>query len=251
MRLLVSVRSAAEVVPAVGGGADIVDAKEPARGALGAVSGPVLLAIAERVPVRVPLSVALGDPEDLAGLTAAMAVLDRLEPRRGPLYMKIGLSGAGARGEVVLRAAVEAASGLRCRPSVVAVAYADHAAAAVPPPETVLDLARAAGVDGVLLDTWGKGAGDLFDHMGEARLRSWVAEARAGGMLVALAGSLTLSGVRAAAALSADVIGVRGAACTGGRAGVVAVHLVRELKAAVAAVVSGCSPHSASSSCTT
>ena len=233
MQLLVSVRSAMEVASAVTGGTDIIDAKEPARGALGAVSGPVLRAIAGRVPAGMPLRVALGDPQDLEGLAGAVAVLDRLSPRQGPLYMKIGLSGAGSRAEVMLRAAVGAATDLMCRPSVVAVAYADHTAAEVPPPETVLGLAREAGVGGVLLDTWGKGGGNLFDHMGEARLRSWVADARAGGLLVALAGSLSVSGVRAASALPADIIGVRGAACTGGRSGVVAAHLVGRLKAAI------------------
>ena len=38
MQLLVSVRSAVEVAPALAGGADIIDAKEPDRGSLGAVS---------------------------------------------------------------------------------------------------------------------------------------------------------------------------------------------------------------------
>ena len=38
MRLLVSVRSAEEAAAAVMGGADIVDAKEPALGSLGPVS---------------------------------------------------------------------------------------------------------------------------------------------------------------------------------------------------------------------
>lgn len=233
MRLLVSVRSAAEVAPAIAGGADIVDAKEPARGALGAVSGPVLAAIAGCVPAEMALSVALGDPEDLGGLAVAVARLDRLGPRQSPLYMKIGLSGAGTSGGAMLQAAVRAATGLVCRPSVIAVAYADHAAARVPPPEAVLGLALAVGADGVLLDTWGKGAGDLFHHIEGARLASWVGEARSGRLLVALAGSLTLSGVRAASTLSADIIGVRGAACVGGRDGVVAAELVGALKAAM------------------
>ena len=46
MRLLVSVRAAAEVAPALAGGADIIDAKEPARGSLGAVSPTRLREIA-------------------------------------------------------------------------------------------------------------------------------------------------------------------------------------------------------------
>ena len=42
MRLLVSVRSAAEARAALSGGADIIDAKEPSLGSLGAV-GPLAL----------------------------------------------------------------------------------------------------------------------------------------------------------------------------------------------------------------
>ena len=42
MRLLVSVRSADEVAAAMAGGADIIDAKEPARGSLGAVDAATL-----------------------------------------------------------------------------------------------------------------------------------------------------------------------------------------------------------------
>ena len=42
MRLLVSVRSEEEARAALAGGADIIDAKEPSRGALGAVEIGVL-----------------------------------------------------------------------------------------------------------------------------------------------------------------------------------------------------------------
>ena len=68
------------------------------------------------------------------------------------------------------------------------------------------------GADGVLLDTWGKDGGDLFHHMAEPALRAWIEQARAAGLLVALAGSLSAEGVRAAAGLPADIVGVRGAA---------------------------------------
>ena len=45
MRLLVSVTSAAEASAALAGGADVIDAKDPRRGALGAVSPQTLRAI--------------------------------------------------------------------------------------------------------------------------------------------------------------------------------------------------------------
>jgi uncharacterized protein (UPF0264 family) len=233
MRLLVSVRSAAEVGAAVAGGADIVDAKEPAAGSLGAVSGRVLREIALSVPAGMPLSIALGEPKDMAALEAAMAALQALTPRPSRAYVKIGLSSAGDGAEALLSALVELASRTPIRPSVVAVAYADYVAAGVPAPGTVARLAGAAGADGVLLDTWGKDGGDLFRHLAEPALHAWIEQVRAAGLLVALAGSLSIKGVRAVAELPADIVGVRGAACVGGRTGVVSEGRVTELKAAL------------------
>jgi len=234
MRLLVSVRSAAEVAAAIAGGADIVDAKEPAAGSLGAVSGRVLREIDLSVPAGVPLSIALGEPKSVAALEAAMAALDGLTARPSRVYVKIGLSAAGDGAEALLSAVVELASRTPIRPSVVAVAYADYLAAGAPAPETVARLAAATGADGVLVDTWGKDGGDLFHHMAEPALRGWIEQVRAAGLLVALAGSLSIDGVRVVAGLPADIVGVRGAACIGGRVGVVSESRVAELKAALA-----------------
>jgi uncharacterized protein (UPF0264 family) len=233
MRLLVSVRSAAEVGAAVAGGADIVDAKEPAAGSLGAVSGRVLREIALSVPAGVPLSIALGEPEDVAALESAMAALHGLAPRPSPAYVKIGFSAAGDGAGALLSALVDLASRTPIRPSVVAVAYADYVAAGAPAPGTVARLAAAAGADGVLLDTWGKDGGDLFQYLAEPALHAWIDQVRAAGLLVALAGSLSIRGVRAVAELPADIVGVRGAACVGGRTGVVSERRVAELKAAL------------------
>jgi (5-formylfuran-3-yl)methyl phosphate synthase len=233
MRLLVSVRSAAEVGAAVAGGADIVDAKEPTTGSLGAVSRRVLREIAMGLPADMPLSIALGEPNNVAALEAAMAMLHGLSPRPSRTYVKIGLSAAGDGAERMLMALVDMASRTPLRPSVVAVAYADYVAAGAPAPETVARIAAVSGARGVLLDTWGKDGGDLFHHLAASALRAWIGQARAAGLLVALAGSLSIEGVRAVAELPADIVGVRGAACVGGRAGVVSEGRVADLKAAL------------------
>ena len=233
MRLLVSVRSAAEVGPAVAGGADIVDAKEPTTGSLGAVSRRVMREIALGLPAGVPLSIALGEPKTVAALEAAMALLHGLSPGPSRAYVKIGLSAAGDGAERMLTALVDLASRTPLRPSVVAVAYADYVAAGAPAPEMVARIAAVSGASGVLLDTWGKDGGDLFHHLAEPALRAWIAQARAARLLVALAGSLSIDGVRAVAELPVDVVGVRGAACLGGRAGVVSKGRVADLKAAL------------------
>ena len=59
--LLVSVRSAAEALVAMAGGADLIDVKEPSRGSLGAVDPEVLSEICDAVGGRLPISAALGE----------------------------------------------------------------------------------------------------------------------------------------------------------------------------------------------
>jgi uncharacterized protein (UPF0264 family) len=231
MRLLVSVRSADEVPAAVAGGAEIVDAKEPARGALGAVGPGELREISRVLPAGWPLSVALGDPADDRELASAWRLLDAINGER-PLFVKVGLSAArdlaGARS--ILRHAVTLAASSPSGPGVVAVAYGD---AEGPPPGAVVELASEAGARGVLLDTWRKDGRDLFSFMAEPTVRAWATSARACGLLVAAAGSLSAAGIQRAATLPLDVVGVRGAACLGGRNGRVDQALVRALAAAI------------------
>ncbi len=232
MRLLVSVRSAAEVGPALAGGAEIIDAKEPSLGSLGPVSASTLRAILHRVPSVVPLSLALGDPGSATGAAEAIAALGELGPRRAELYVKLGLAGVRgkAAGEALVSAAVEAAASTASRPAVVVVAYADHAAAGAPPRDAVRRMAAFRGARGVLLDTFLKDGRTLFDHVAEPELRAWIDDASRAGLLVALAGSLSPDGVRRAAELPADIVGVRGAACVGGREGRVRLDRVRLLR---------------------
>ena len=85
MRLLASVRSAAEAAAALVGGADIVDAKEPGNGALGAVSPRVLLAITAALAGATPVSVALGDAgrDDVTGAARTAGAPASTSPSRG------------------------------------------------------------------------------------------------------------------------------------------------------------------------
>jgi uncharacterized protein (UPF0264 family) len=243
MRLLVSVRSAAEVGPAVSGGAEIVDAKEPSAGSLGAVTPAVLAAIAFALPRHIPLSVALGDPADdgtaAGSVSSALEALDGVGPRAGAVYVKLGLASTSCPSTA--RRLVDGAMGAvwDSRASLVVVAYADHEAADAPAPGVVSRMAADAGAHGVLLDTWRKDGRDLLQHMAPAALCEWIVAAKEAGLLVALAGSLDADGVRAVTPLPADVVGVRGAACDGGREGVLLEERVRALRRALA---SGLSP---------
>jgi uncharacterized protein (UPF0264 family) len=62
VKLLISVSNAAEASDALAGGADIIDAKDPRRGALGAVTLDVLRDIVDVVGTSQPVSAAWATP---------------------------------------------------------------------------------------------------------------------------------------------------------------------------------------------
>jgi uncharacterized protein (UPF0264 family) len=230
MRLLVSVRSADEVPTALAGGADIIDAKEPARGSLGAVAPGVLSAIDVATPRLVPLSVALGDWTGPREVRAAMDAA-RTGERSAPVYLKLGFAGVPSLERLApsLAGAVQAAGPRR----LVAVGYGDDVAAGAPPAEEVLRAAIAARTHGFLLDTWHKDGRSLLDHVSTDRLAQLSTAARSAGLLFALAGSLDADAVSRVAAL-ADILGFRGAACGGGRSGTVDRRRVAALRRGMA-----------------
>ena len=231
MQLLVSVSDAAEARAAVEGGADIIDAKDPSAGALGAVLPDVLSEIRRVVDPIQLVTAALGDAD--AANTVEELARDLVV--RGARLVKVGFAGvtdAGRVEEIIERvahacAAVNEASG------VVAVAYADRDAGCIDACE-LLSLAARAGASGVLVDTADKRGPGLLDLWSMLTLESWIAEAHAHGLMAAVAGKLGLDDLGVVADAGADVAGVRGAACVGGRAGRVNSERVRALAARVA-----------------
>jgi uncharacterized protein (UPF0264 family) len=223
--LLVSVASAAEARVALEGGADVIDAKDPGRGALGAVTLDILCAIADVVRERRPLSAALGD----AATEEAIARDARAYVRAGATIVKVGLAGVASppRARALLRAAARAAGPVGGRVAAVADADATNA----PPPFALIRIAAAAGVAGVLRDTSDQGGPALPELMTGDALARWVDHAHGAGLWTAVAGRLTAATLSCAWRAGADVAGVRGAACDGGRSGLVSRDRVRALRA--------------------
>jgi (5-formylfuran-3-yl)methyl phosphate synthase len=246
MRLLVSVRSAAEAVLAASNGADIVDAKEPDAGPLGPVAGSVLHDIERAIPSQVPLGVALGDASDPDELTE---VLDCVAPtaREAETFLKVGFAGVSRAGQVaaVLRRAVDRARELGPSVRVIAASYADCDRARTLPPESILDAAIGVGAAGVLIDTWIKDGRGLLRHLSVAALAAWVIRARHANLLTALAGSLTADDLEILRDVEPDVVGIRGAACRGGRSGTLDPHCLQGLRATLDQVAGPFGPPSA------
>jgi hypothetical protein len=213
LKLLVSVADGVEAQAAIHGGADIVDAKDPATGALGRVSLHALRGIRAAVPLEIPLSAALGEVRISDDVPALFAGIDV------PLsFVKLGILGLDAAGCArSIADGVARASRLPGEPGLVVVAFADAQGVAGLSLGEIAALAVTGGADGLLVDTAGKASGSLFDYCTSAELRQLHASLPAE-FTFAVAGSLKAEDIPAALETDADVVGVRGAACESGRA---------------------------------
>jgi uncharacterized protein (UPF0264 family) len=212
-KLLISVRSAAEAGAAVESGADVVDVKEPARGALGALDPQTIREIADRVQGRVPLSVALGELLCENVLTGAM-----IDSLRNAQYAKFGLAGCGSDRRWIDRLH-EQIGRLPSDVTPVAVAYADWTRAKAPEPRDVLSAARGLGCGVLLIDTYEKSGGTLIDQLGFDDLSDLARAAQRAGLLCALAGGLRERDIGKILPLSPDFVAMRGGVCHRGRTG--------------------------------
>ena len=210
MRLLISVVDAGEAAEAAAAGADIIDVKDPATGALGAAAPQSVREVQKTILPELPVSAALGDgpfrPDAAVAAATTLAAA-------GAAFVKLGLRDTPSDGALALLRHV--AASLPKAVHLIAVGFADfHRASSVHPLELPA-LAEAAGAQGCLIDTAVKDGRGLFHWLDEAALHSFVAQCRSRRLLSALAGSLTLADLPLLAEIGPDILGVRGAACTG------------------------------------
>ncbi len=232
MRLLVSVRSAKEARAAWQGGADIIDAKEPGAGALAPVTPDVLEAIVDAVPPQAALSVALGDVYSKAEARDVVGCCDT-GSRSGQTYVKFALP-VGARAvEECVRAAVVESIATMARPRVVVAVYVDRLSDMELDLRAMVQAVGSAGAYGILLDTARKDGKNLFHWCDTLLLAELVERAHSLALRVALAGSVGEADLPAVFETGADIVGVRGAVCEGGRSGTLREELVRRLASQV------------------
>jgi uncharacterized protein (UPF0264 family) len=100
----------------------------------------------------------------------------------------------------------------------------------ISPLEISLEAAARVGAAGLLVDTADKQGPGVTDVVDLGVLRDWVDAVHAAGLFAALAGRLRAADLGFVASAGADIAGVRGAACIGGRTGRVSelhVHTLR------------------------
>ena len=224
MRLLVSVSGPDDAAAAIEGGADIIDAKDPSQGALGAVGPSVLREIIATAGGRRPVSMALGDAPD-SSVPTRLAGLNAGDVSFVKLGFAAGVSGHQGAAHARSLSAALAETGT----AVVLAAYADAGRDRLGR-DAVIEIAASCGATGVLLDTLDKRAArPVFAILDPDDVAAWVAAAQRAGLMAALAGSLGADEIALALDTGADIAGVRGAVCDSGRTGRVSAALVRAL----------------------
>lgn len=204
---LASVKNASEAYEAFAAGADVIDCKDPAGGALGRLDIDEIARVVRGIATLVPVSATIGDtfvsPADAVRSAQDVAAT-------GVSIVKCGFFGlagdaalAEALGEVDLG-----------RAKLFAVLMADRVT-----DFSLVPLLARAGFIGVMLDTAGKERGSLREIMDADQLAAFLSAVRAHQLAAGLAGSLRLDDIAPLAALGPDILGFRGALCTDGRTG--------------------------------
>lgn len=225
--LLVSVRSADEVEAALAGGADLIDVKEPSRGAMGIAEAEVVAAVVQKVRGKVPVSAALGEWSANALTEAHWHLELKLN------YVKWGLAGyvhSPGWGEDLLDTRRQLPVGME----MVAVAYADWERAKSVPPAEVVKFAKRFRFRAVLLDTWGKDAKTLLDFLKPAEIAELVESVQRNGTIAAIGGSLKPEHLKQLKDVKPDYFAVRGSVCAAGkRDGVIDASRIKKWKEAI------------------
>ncbi|WP_051335899.1 (5-formylfuran-3-yl)methyl phosphate synthase [Methylocapsa acidiphila] len=218
--MLASVANSLEADAVWEGGADIVDLKDPAKGALGALDTSIVAEVVRAAAKRRLVSATAGD--SFASAQAAVDAVARMAST-GVDYVKLGFA-SGTSGADCIRAL----GGLAKEVKLIGVLFADRE-----PDLDALRLMAGQGFAGAMLDTATKGLGRLLDYMDVAALVEFVDQCREVGLISGLAGSLEAPDVPRLLPLQPNYLGFRGALCHGRLRGAsidaASVSMIRDL----------------------
>ena len=200
--MLASVRSREEAEIALLQGVDIIDCKEPSRGALGALSINEISSIVDFVRGRRPVSAVVEFPFDASHTKSTFEELIET----GVDYVKFALPITRDAQNVLI-----SLSPLASRTRLIAVIFADLGV-----DFDYLPMLASSGIHGVMLDTAHKGKGRLIDYMSIGALSEFAGICRSLKLISGLAGALEPPDVPRLLVTGVDILGFRGALCAGG-----------------------------------
>ncbi len=199
--MLASVNSLEEAIIALESKVDIIDLKQPAHGALGALDTETISQIVAHINHRCPISATIGDvPMQADGVMDAVTKIATTQVD----FIKIGFFPGDAWEATINKLATLPQQGLK----LIAVLFADQQ-----PDFQILEVLSTAGFAGVMLDTMDKSHGSLTQIMPEPVIKEFVEKAKRQQMLCGLAGSLRKKDIPQLLTLQPDYLGFRGALC--------------------------------------
>ncbi|MBI4006143.1 MAG: (5-formylfuran-3-yl)methyl phosphate synthase [Gammaproteobacteria bacterium] len=203
--MLASVSNVQEAEIVFSAGVDIIDIKDSAKGALGAVECCVVEDIVSEIAGRSLISATVGDlpmqRKCLVNAVSAMAAT-------GIDIVKVGIFAEVIPSEVLLAIGELAKNGI----DIVLVFFADKS----PRMDNFNNLAEA-GVVGVMIDTADKTQGSLRSILCDNKLMEFITQAKSAGLMAGLAGSLQVNDIEPLLQLKPDYLGFRGALCRQGQ----------------------------------
>jgi uncharacterized protein (UPF0264 family) len=207
--MLASVNSLKEAALVLSANVDIIDLKQPALGALGALETDSVKKIVTWVDGRCPVSATIGDlpmrPKRVFSAVEAMA-------DTGVDYIKIGFFPGNDWPGTIKKLTVLTQKNL----DLIAVLFADSLADDNNQTLfTSMAALKEAGFKGIMLDTMNKTKGSLIQVMARRQIEQFVIQAKAYQLLCGLAGSLRLKDIPALLSCQPDYLGFRGALCIG------------------------------------
>ena len=199
--MLASVNSVAEALLVLSADVDIIDLKQPALGALGALNIATVKQIVAEIDGRCPVSATIGDlpmqPDPVFNAVKAMA-------ETGVDYIKIGFfPGDDWHGTIKKLSALTEQNH-----ALIAVLFAD-----AQPDLGIISLLKEAGFAGVMLDTMDKQKGSLTQLMANMEIAQFISQVKARQLVCGLAGSLRLEDIPELMPYQPDYLGFRGALC--------------------------------------
>lgn len=220
MDLLVSVRDVEEARMCLKAKIPIIDIKEPRNGPLGPASLNVLETIGKEVGGGNKVSLALGEIVDLdvQQISRQLAAVQKHGTRIE--FIKFGLSSTKRfenHFEEYWNAKISTvASQLPIDTNIIPVCYADHRQCSSIPFAAFAEKlfsSESVNIKCLMLDTWDKSCGTLFDEIDVDQLRRHIMAIQDVGTRVAIAGRLKFEQLEDIFRTGAEVAGFRSAVC--------------------------------------
>lgn len=204
--LLISVTNSLEAQIAIDNGADIIDLKNPASGALGALPLKQIESILKTVNHQKKVSATIGD-EPLETKVIAEKVRQLMKLKLD--YIKIGIFEINTSNQLQLYECLDSLTRfVDDGAKLIAVLFAEYHY-----PKSMLADLKNAGFVGVMFDTVNKNGSTLFNHFSEESLSTFVKQTAKFSLLSGLAGSINIDHVDRLVSINPDYIGFRGGVC--------------------------------------